>query len=110
MPEAMPKVSCRTLTTGARQLVVQEALEMMLCFAASYLSSLTPRTTVRSSLVAGAEMMTFLTVEPRWALAFSASVKKPVDSMTICGADGGPVELGGVALGEDFDLSCRRRR
>ena len=83
MPEAMPKVSLRTLTTGARQLVVQEALEMMLCLAASYLSSLTPRTTVMSSLVAGAEMMTFLTVVPRWALAFSASVKKPVDSTTI---------------------------
>ena len=104
MPEAMPKVSCRTLTTGARQLVVQLALEMTLCLAASYLSSLTPRTMVMSSLVAGAEMMTFLTVVPRWALAFSASVKKPVDSTTICGADGGPVELGGVALGEDFDL------
>ena len=59
----MPKVSCRTLTTGARQLVVQEALEMTLCFAASYLSSFTPRTTVMSSLVAGAEMMTFLTVD-----------------------------------------------
>src|ERR1700692_4034367 len=83
MPDEMPNVSCRTLTTGARQLVVQLALEMMLCLAASYLSSLTPSTTVMSSLVAGAEMMTFLTVVPRWALAFSASVKKPVDSMTI---------------------------
>src|SRR6185437_12489329 len=72
-----------TLTTGARQLVVQLALEMTLCFDASYLFSLTPRTMVMSSLLAGAEMMTFLTVEPRWALAFSASVKKPVDSMTI---------------------------
>ena len=83
MPDWMPKVSWRTLTTGARQLVVQLALEMTLCFAASYLSSLTPRTTVRSSLVAGAEMMTFLTVVPRWALALVASVKKPVDSTTI---------------------------
>ncbi len=36
----------RTLTTGARQLVVQLALEMMLCLAGSYLSSLTPRTMV----------------------------------------------------------------
>src|ERR1700722_9022545 len=84
MPEAMPKVSLSTLTTGARQLVVQLAFEMMLCFAASYLSSFTPRTMVKSSLVAGAEMMTFLTVLPRWALAFSASVNKPVDSTTIC--------------------------
>ena len=79
----MPKVSWSTLTTGARQLVVQLAFEMTLCLAASYLSSLTPRTMVMSSLVAGAEMMTFLTVVPRCALAFSASVKKPVDSTTI---------------------------
>src|SRR5258705_13132833 len=73
-----------TLTTGARQLVVQLALEMMLCLDASYLPSLTPRTMVMSSLLAGAEMMTFLTVLPRWALAFSASVKRWVDSMTFC--------------------------
>src|SRR5271168_822084 len=83
MPETMPNSECRTFTTGARQFVVQEALEMMLCLAASYFVSLTPRTTVMSSLDAGAEMMTFLTVLPRWALAFSASVKKPVDSTTI---------------------------
>ena len=74
---------------GARQLVVQEAFEMMLCLAGSYLDSLTPRTRVRSSLVAGAEMMTFFTVLAfpsalaRWALALVASVKKPVDSTTI---------------------------
>ena len=28
----MPKVSCSTLATGARQLVVHEAFEMMWCF------------------------------------------------------------------------------
>ena len=36
-----------------------------------------------SSFVAGAEMMTFFTVGPRCAFAFTASVKKPVDSTTI---------------------------
>src|ERR1700757_5072107 len=82
MPLTMPQWASRTLTTGARQLVVQLALEMTLCLAASYLSSLTPRTRVMSSLVAGAEMMTFFTVVPRGALV--ASVKGPVDSMTIC--------------------------
>ncbi len=97
-------MSLSTLTTGARQLVVQLALEMMLCLAASYLSSLTPRTTVMSSLVAGAEMMTFLTVEPRWALAFSASVKKPVDSTTICAPTEAQSSLAGIALGEDLDF------
>ena len=65
MPLVIPKASFRTLTTGARQFVVQLAFEMTLCFDASYLFSLTPRTMVMSSLVAGAEMMTFLTVEPR---------------------------------------------
>ena len=55
---------------------------MTLCFLGSYLSWFTPSTMVRSSLVAGAEMMTFLTVPCRWALALVASVKWPVDSMT----------------------------
>ena len=36
-----------------------------------------------SSLVAGAEMMTFLTPKDKWLEACLASVKKPVDSMTI---------------------------
>ena len=65
MPLTMPNSLMSTLTTGARQLVVQLALEMMLCLAGSYLSSLTPSTMVMSSFVAGAEMMTFFTVGPR---------------------------------------------
>ena len=36
-----------------------------------------------SSLVAGAEIITFFTPSERWLDACSASVKKPVDSMTI---------------------------
>ena len=83
MPLAMPNVSFSTLTTGARQFVVQLALEITLCFAATYLSSFTPSTMVMSSFEAGAEMMTFLTVVPRCAFALAASVKKPVDSTTI---------------------------
>ncbi len=35
-----------------------------------------------SSPLAGAEMMTFLAPAVMWPLAFSASVKRPVDSMT----------------------------
>src|SRR6185369_2727580 len=39
-PSATPKPSFRmTWTTGARQFVVHDALETMLCFAGSYLSS-----------------------------------------------------------------------
>ena len=56
----MPNDSCSTLANGARQLVVHDAFEMMWCFAGSYFSSLTPRTTVTSGLLAGAVMMTFL--------------------------------------------------
>ena len=56
----MPKFSSSTFAIGATQLVVQEALEMMLWFAGSYLSSLTPITIVMSSSLAGAEMITFL--------------------------------------------------
>src|SRR5712671_5247791 len=81
-PFTIPNVSWRTLATGPRQFVVQEALEMIVCFRGSYFSWLTPMTTVRSSFLAGAEMMTFLAPAVMWALAFSASVKRPVDSMT----------------------------
>ena len=68
----MPKDSCNTLAIGATQLVVQEALESTLCCEGSYLSSLTPSTTVRSSPVAGAEMTTLRTVSWMWAAALSA--------------------------------------
>ena len=57
---------------------------MMLCFATSSLSSFTPMTMVMSSPLAGAEMMTFLAPAVIWPRAFSASVKRPVDSITSC--------------------------
>src|SRR5215204_1009662 len=79
----MPNFSWITLATGARQLVVHEAFEMTLCFAASYISSLTPSTIVTSSPLAGAEMITFLTDPRRCFDASSAFVNLPVDSITI---------------------------
>ncbi len=81
-PFSIPKVSLRTLAIGARQLVVQEALEMTVWLAGSYLSWLTPITTVTSSFLAGAEMMTFLAPFSACTRALLASVKKPVDSTT----------------------------
>ena len=81
-PRSMPIVSFSTFAIGARQLVVHEAFEMMVCFAASYRLSLTPITIVMSSFLAGAEMMTFLAPLSACTLALVASVKKPVDSMT----------------------------
>src|ERR1022692_2745191 len=84
VPLTILNLSFNTRATGARQLVVHEALEMMLSFAATYLSSFTPITMVMSSPVAGAEMMTFLTVPFRCSLACSALVNFPVDSITTC--------------------------
>ena len=59
-PDSMPNVSCSTLAIGPRQLVVHEALEMIVWLAGSYEPSFTPITMVTSSPLAGAEMMTFL--------------------------------------------------
>ena len=58
-PCSTPKESLITLTMVAKQLVVHEALEIILWLALSYRCSLTPRTTVRSSPRAGAEITTF---------------------------------------------------
>src|SRR5688572_27244354 len=81
-PFTMPKVSFRTLATGARQFVVHDALDTMWWVLASYLSWFTPITMVMSSFLAGAEMITFFAPAAMCALAFSASVKRPVDSTT----------------------------
>src|ERR1700733_12835334 len=50
-PLTMPNSSLIALAIGARQFVVHEALEMMLCLAPSYRWWLTPMTRVMSSLV-----------------------------------------------------------
>ena len=101
----MPKPSLSsTCTTGARQFVVQLALEMMLCFLGSYLSWLTPITTVMSSPLAGAEMITFFAPAVRCPLAFSASVNRPVHSMTISTPSRLPRQLGRRLGGDDLHL------
>src|SRR6266550_7788112 len=100
VPLMILKLSCMTLAIGARQLVVQEAFEIMWCLAGSYLSSLTPSTTVKSSFLAGAEMMTFFTGPRTWFLASLASVNRPVDSMMTCA----PTDSHGNAAGS-FSLN-----
>src|SRR3990170_5758785 len=75
-----PKLSLRTLLTGARQLVVQLALLIMLCFSGSYVSLFTPRTNVASGFSASALMRTFFAPAVRCFEAPSRLVKKPVDS------------------------------
>merc|ERR1712061_457368 len=57
-PSRMPNLSWRTLAMGAKQLVVQEALETTV-MSLEYLSSLTPMTNMGAS-AEGAEMTTFL--------------------------------------------------
>ena len=74
--------SWRIFAIGATQFVVHDALETMSCAAGSYASSLTPRTTVMSGSVAGAEMTTFFAPASRCFCAPWRSVKKPVDSRT----------------------------
>src|SRR3954469_23138438 len=81
-PCSMPNASCSTFATGARQFVVHDALEITVWFSLSYASSFTPRASVTSAPLAGAEMITFLAPASRWAAALSRSVKRPVDSIT----------------------------
>ncbi len=79
----MPKLSFSTLATGATQFVVHEAKEIRLCFFGSYLSSFTPKTTVKSALLAGligAETSTFLAPASRCFEAASLFLNLPVDS------------------------------
>ena len=58
----MPKLSFKTFIIGATQFVVHDAFEIILWLEGSYDFSLTPRTIVISSSVAGAEIITFFTV------------------------------------------------
>ena len=99
-PFSTPKLSTSTLAIGARQLVVQLALEMTSCLALSYISSLTPRQMVTSGPLAGAEMMTFWAPASRCLAAAARSVKRPVDSMTTSAPAPSTGSLDGVGLAE----------
>ena len=103
-PRLMPQLSWTTLAAGARQFVVQLALLMMWCLAESYLSSLTPRTMVMSSFLAGALMRTFLA--PAVDVAGGrGGVREPTGGLDDdVDAQVAPGQLGGLLLGEDLDL------
>ncbi len=58
---------------------MQEALEMIWCFAGAYFFSLTPNTIVISGSFAGAEMITFFAPAVRCFEALALSTKSPVD-------------------------------
>merc|ERR1719364_12165 len=67
------------LTMGARPLVVHDAHETAV-IEGSYVSSLTPMTTVGESSLAGAEKIIFLAAAAMWGATLSAARKAPVDS------------------------------
>ena len=77
---SIPNLSFRTLEIGARQFVVQEALEMMSCPA--YVLSFTPYTNIGVASFEGADMITFLAPAVMCLRAFSSSRNRPVDSTT----------------------------
>merc|ERR1719431_77437 len=77
-PSTRPKLSLMTLASGARQLVVQEALETTLSLG-SYFLWLTPITYMGAS-GEGAEISTFFAPPLQWKSAFSLVVNTPVDS------------------------------
>ena len=72
-----------TLAIGARQLVVHDALEMILWLDTSRDSSFTPIHTVASGSLAGAEITTQPAPELKCFDAPSLSTKCPVDSRAI---------------------------
>src|ERR671914_110188 len=78
-PDSIPKLSSRIFAIGPTEFVVHEAFEIRWCCSGSYFSSLTPRTSVMSGSVAGAEMTTFFAPASRCCEAPSRSVKRPVD-------------------------------
>ena len=82
-PFSIPNSSLKTFANGARQFVVHDAFEMMWWLAGSYRCSFTPITKVASSPVAGAEIRTFLAPASMCLMASLASVKRPVDSITM---------------------------
>merc|ERR1719298_313143 len=80
-PLTMPYSSWMIFASGARQLVVHDALDSTM-MSDVYLVWFTPMTNIGAS-AEGAEMMTFFAPPARCALAFSMVVKMPVDSQTM---------------------------
>ena len=105
-PRSMPTRSLSTLATGARQLVVQEALLTTVCSGRSW-SWLTPKTTVRSAPSAGAETSTFLAPAPRWPRGLLLAGEDAGAFQDDVDAELAPGQLREVALGQHLD---RRQR
>ena len=81
-PSAIPKFSCNTLASGAKQFVVHEALDIIFS-SALYRWWLTPTTYVGVFPFDGALMITFYAPPFKCNPAFSSVKNAPVDSQTI---------------------------
>jgi len=80
-PFSMPNFSCTTSASGARQLVVHDALEKTLMSLVRFLW-LTPYTNIGVSSLDGALRITFLAPPSMWPIAVSFVRKTPVLSHT----------------------------
>ena len=80
-PYSIPKLFSKTIATGAKQFVVQDPLEITLYSFFKYLL-FTPWTTVKSTSLAGAEIITFFPPASICLPAVFLSKKKPVHSKT----------------------------
>ena len=90
----MPHVSFSTLATGARQLVVHDALEMIV--SPAYFVSLTPNTNIGVSSFDGADMITFFAPASR---CFSRRLLGEEQAGRLdddVGADLAPLQLGRI--------------
>merc|ERR1719155_200009 len=93
-PSSLPNLSLMALTMGARPLVVQDAQDTAF-MAESYVSSLTPMTTVGESSLAGAEKMIFLAPAARCGATLSPVRNAPVDSQMYSA----PMAANGISAG-----------
>merc|ERR1719401_645504 len=93
-PRLMPNLSLIAFTKGARPLVVHEAHDTHV-MEDSYVSWLTPMTTVCESSFAGAEKTTFFAPALRCGSTFSVVRKTPVDSQTYSA----PCSVKGISAG-----------
>jgi hypothetical protein len=69
----------------------------------SYVSKLTPSTTVTSGSLAGADTITFLAPASRCFAASARARKRPLDSITTSTPSSSPRQCGGIAHGRRLD-------
>ncbi len=99
-PRLIPHLSLSTLAIGARQFVVQLALEMIA--SPLYVLSFTPKTNIGVSSLEGADRMTFFAPASRCFCAVALSRNRPVDSITTSAPTSAHFRLAG-------SRSCVRR-